>query len=130
VLRQVVDFTLLCAAVVLAMGGIESTLHPSSLNAPLFALPLLVMGLFHLRGLYRTRLRALVLDGVVPVVSGVSVAAMVVVLIGLFSNGRVPDQSEWVRRGCSLYLPWGLGACSCRSLSARRAHAGSWASPC
>jgi hypothetical protein len=41
-------------------------------RAPLLALPPLVMVLFHLRGLYRTRLRALVLDGVVPVVSGVS----------------------------------------------------------
>ena len=68
------------------------------------------MVLFHLRGLYRTRLRALVLDGVVPVVSGVSVAAMVVVLIGLFANGKVPEQSEWVRAWLFSLLPSGLVA--------------------
>ncbi len=41
-----------------------------SISAPLLLLPPLVMLLLYLRGLYRTRLRALVLDGVVPVVSG------------------------------------------------------------
>ncbi len=97
VVRQTVDFTLLCAAVVLAQGGLHNTLHTSAVRAPLLALPLLVMLLFHLRGLYRTRLRALVLDGIVPVVSGVSVGAMAVAMIGLFANGRVPDQSVWVR---------------------------------
>ena len=51
-------------------------LHVSPVRAPLLALPPLVMLLFYLRGLYRTRLRALVLDGIVPVLSGVSVAAM------------------------------------------------------
>ena len=122
VLRQVVDFTLLCAAVVIAMGGIESTLHTSSVNAPLFALPVLVMVLFHLRGLYRTRLRALVLDGVVPVVSGVSVAAMAVVLIGLFSNGRAPEQSEWVRAWLIALLAVGFGRVAL-SLAQRQARA-------
>src|SRR5271168_29976 len=55
------------------------------------------MVLFHLRGLYQTRLRALVLDGVVPVVSGVSVAAMGVATLGMLCNGQVPNQSDWLR---------------------------------
>jgi len=109
VLRQVVDFTLLCAAVVLALGGVNAALNVSAASAPLLALPLLVMVLFHLRGLYQTRLRALVLDGVVPVVSGVSVAAMVVEMIGLFANGRVPEQSEWVRAWLFALLAVGFG---------------------
>jgi exopolysaccharide biosynthesis polyprenyl glycosylphosphotransferase len=109
VLRQVVDFTLLCLAVVLALGGFGSVVHVSALNAPLLALPLLVMGLFHLRGLYRTRLRALVLDGVVPVLSGVSVAAMGVAMIGLFANGMVPAQSEWVRAWLFALIAVGFG---------------------
>src|SRR5271163_484371 len=109
VLRQVVDFTLLCAAVVLALGGVNAALNVSAASAPLLALPLLVMVLFHLRGLYQTRLRALVLDGVVPVISGVSVAAMAVEMIGLFANGRVPEQSEWVRAWLFALLAVGFG---------------------
>ena len=54
-------------------------------------MPLLVMILFYLRGLYRTRLRALVLDGLVPVLSAVSVAAMAVAMIGIYANGAIPD---------------------------------------
>ena len=97
VLRQAVDFTLLCAAVVLAQGGVHSVLHTPDVRAPLLALPPLVMLLFHLRGLYRTRLRALVLDGVVPVISAVSVAAMAVTMLGLFVYGQAPKQSDVVR---------------------------------
>jgi exopolysaccharide biosynthesis polyprenyl glycosylphosphotransferase len=109
VLRQAVDFTLLCVAVVVAQGGVHAVLHTPAIRAPLLLLPPLVMLLFHLRGLYRTRLRALVLDGVVPVVSAVSVAAMAVEMIGLFANGRVPDQSQWVRAWLLALLAVGFG---------------------
>lgn len=93
VLRPTVDFVLLCGAVVLALDGAQVT----AVRAPLLAMPPLVMLVFFLRGLYRTRLRALVLDGLVPVLSAVSVAAMVVAMIGLFANGQMPTQSDWVR---------------------------------
>jgi len=97
VLRPAVDFGLLCVAVVLALGGVRATLHVGYLRAPLLALPLVVMLLFYLRGLYRTRLRALVLDGVVPVVSAVSIAAMTVSMLGLFLNGHAPPQYAGLR---------------------------------
>jgi len=93
VLRPTVDFAMLCGAVVLALGGLEVT----AVRAPLLAMPPLVMALFFLRGLYRTRLRALVLDGLVPGLSAGSVAAMAVAMIGLFVNGQMPTQSDWVR---------------------------------
>ena len=48
------------------------------------------MGLFLLRGLYRTRMRPLILDGVVPVLSAVSVAAMTVAMIGYLVSGHIP----------------------------------------
>src|SRR5580698_2262747 len=67
VLRPTLDFVLLCAAVVLALGGVGDVLHVPAMQAPLLLLPPLVMGLLYLRGLYRTRLRALILDGVAPV---------------------------------------------------------------
>jgi exopolysaccharide biosynthesis polyprenyl glycosylphosphotransferase len=95
-LRPTVDFVLLALAVVFALGGVDETLHPSALRAPILALPFLVMLLLYLRGLYRARLRALILDGLVPVISAVSVAAMAVAMIGLFANGEMP-QGTWVR---------------------------------
>jgi exopolysaccharide biosynthesis polyprenyl glycosylphosphotransferase len=109
VLRPTADFLLLCAAVVVALGGVSATLHVSSLRAPLLALPPLVMLLFYLRGLYRTRLRALVLDGIVPVLSGVSVAAMAVATLGMLLNGQVPDQSAWLHAWLLALLGVGLG---------------------
>ena len=105
VLRPTVDFVLLCAAVVLALGGVRVT----AARAPLLALPPLVMVLFLLRGLYRTRLRALALDGLVRVLSGVSVAAMAVAMIGLFVNGEMPSQSDWVRAWLFALLAVSLG---------------------
>jgi len=97
VVRRTVDFLLLCVAVVIALGGIGPTLNPTPEQQPLLALPLIVTALFQLRGVYRTRLRALVLDGLLPVLSGVSVGAMAVAVLGMFANGQVPSQSDWLR---------------------------------
>ncbi len=97
IVRPVVDFLLLCAAVVVALGGVHPTLHVSSGRAPLLALPFLVMLLFYLRGLYKKRLRALVLDGIIPVLSAVSVAAMAVAVLGMFLNSQLPNQTDWLR---------------------------------
>jgi exopolysaccharide biosynthesis polyprenyl glycosylphosphotransferase len=108
ILRPTVDFVLLCVAVVLALGGPHDTLHISAISLPLLAMPPLVMGLLYLRGLYRTRLRALILDGVAPVISAVSVAAMTVAMLGLLVNGSVPQQSDWVRSW--LFALFGVGA--------------------
>jgi exopolysaccharide biosynthesis polyprenyl glycosylphosphotransferase len=90
-LRPALDFVLAWLALVIAMGGIHGVLHPAALRMPLLAMPPLVMLLFYLRGLYRTRLRALVIDGLVPVLSAVSVAAMAVAMIGIYANGAIPD---------------------------------------
>jgi|HubBroStandDraft_6_1064221.scaffolds.fasta_scaffold04845_3 exopolysaccharide biosynthesis polyprenyl glycosylphosphotransferase len=109
VVRPAVDFVLLCAAVVLALGGVGATLHASTASAPLLALPVLTMGLLYLRGLYHTRLRALILDGLAPVVSAVSVAAMAVAMVGLAVNGRMPPQASWVRTWLFALLALSVG---------------------
>jgi exopolysaccharide biosynthesis polyprenyl glycosylphosphotransferase len=109
VLRPAVDFVLLYVGVILALGGVGATLSAPAVRAPLLLLPPLVMVLLYLRGLYRTRLRALVLDGVAPVVSAVSVAAMTVAMLGLFVNGHVPSQSDWVRTWLFALLAVGAG---------------------
>lgn len=105
VIRPAVDFVMLCLAIVLALEGLSVT----SVRAPLLLLPPLVMVLLFLRGLYRTRMRALLLDGVVPVLSAVSVAAMAVAMLGFFLNGQIPSQSVWVRAWLFALLGLGFG---------------------
>jgi exopolysaccharide biosynthesis polyprenyl glycosylphosphotransferase len=122
VVRPAVDFVMLAVAVVLALGGIGATLHVSAVRAPLLALPPLVLALFALRGLYRTRLRALVLDGVVPVLSAISVGAMAVAVLGEFLNDQLPSQSDWLRAWAFALLFVGLGRILL-SLAQRRARA-------
>ena len=109
VLRPTVDFVLLYVAVILALGGWQATLEVPAVQAPLLAMPPLVLGLLYLRGLYRTRLRALVLDGVMPVMSAGSVAAMAVAMIGIFFNNNIPSQGAWVRGWAFALVAVGCG---------------------
>jgi exopolysaccharide biosynthesis polyprenyl glycosylphosphotransferase len=109
VLRPALDFILLCAAVVIALGGIDSVVHVTAERAPLLALAPLTIVLFYLRGLYRTRLRTLLLDGFLPVLSGVSVASMVVAALGMLFNGQVPDQTDWLRAWLFALIGIGCG---------------------
>jgi exopolysaccharide biosynthesis polyprenyl glycosylphosphotransferase len=108
VLRPTVDFVVVCAAVALSLGGVNGVLHVSSGQAPLLALPALVLVLFSVRGLYRTRMRTLVLDGIVPGLGAVSVAAMAVALLGRLLNGQIPPQSMWLRAWLFALLGVGL----------------------
>jgi exopolysaccharide biosynthesis polyprenyl glycosylphosphotransferase len=109
IVRPLVDFVMLCVALALALGGVGSVVHAPSERVPLLALPPLVMLVFYVRGLYRTRIRALVLDGVVPVISAVSIAAMAVATIGMLSNGQVPTQRDWLRAWAFSVLGVGVG---------------------
>jgi len=108
VLRPTADFLLLCAAVVIALGGVSAAVHVAPAGAPLLALPPLAVLLFYLRGVYRTRLRTLVLDGVAPVVSGVSVAAMAVAILGMFLNDHIPNEDDWLQAWFFAVLGVGL----------------------
>jgi exopolysaccharide biosynthesis polyprenyl glycosylphosphotransferase len=109
VLRPSVDFVVVCAAVALSLGGVRGVLHVPSGQAPLLLMPALVLALFYLRGLYRARMRALVLDGIVPGLGAVSVAAMAVALLGRLLNGQMPPQSPWLRAWLFALLGVGLG---------------------
>jgi exopolysaccharide biosynthesis polyprenyl glycosylphosphotransferase len=96
-LRPALDFVVLWVAVVISLGGINETIHVSEVSAPLLALPPVVLALFYLRGVYRTRLRTLVLDGIVPVIAGVSIGAMAVAVLGMYMSRQIPAQGEWLR---------------------------------
>ena len=79
-LRPGLDAAGLVAAVVLALRWPNEPV-PLSEGWPLLLFPALVMLLLLARGMYERRLRPTVLDGVVPVVGSVSIAAMAVVVI-------------------------------------------------
>ncbi len=109
ILRPIVDLVLMYIGVFIAIGGASATLRVTTVRAPLLALPPIALLLLYLRGLYRTRLRALILDGVVPVISAVSVAAMAVAMLGMFANGEVPSQGDWIKGWLLALLGLGLG---------------------
>jgi exopolysaccharide biosynthesis polyprenyl glycosylphosphotransferase len=109
VLRPTVDFVLMYLGVILALGGFGAAFGVSAGSAPLLVLPPLALLLLYVRGLYRTRLRALILDAVIPVVSAVSVAAMAVAMLGMFANGWVPRQGDWLKAWLFTLLALGVG---------------------
>jgi exopolysaccharide biosynthesis polyprenyl glycosylphosphotransferase len=109
VLRPGLDLLLMYVGVALALGGIGATLAVPAVSAPLLALPPIALLLLYLRGLYRTRLRSMILDAVVPVISAVSVAAMAVAMFGSIVNGAVPSPHDWIRAWLFALLGLGLG---------------------
>jgi exopolysaccharide biosynthesis polyprenyl glycosylphosphotransferase len=109
IVRPVSDFVMVCVAVLIAVGGTGAALHINSMRAPLLSLPFVTVLLFYLRGLYHTKLRSQILDGIVPVISGISVAAMAVAVLGMFMNNEVPSQGEWLRAWFFSLLGVGLG---------------------
>lgn len=107
--RPVSDFVMVWVALIVALGGVSTIFHIDSHRAPLLVMPFLVVFLFYVRGLYRTKMRIEILDGVVPVLSGVSVAAMAVAVLGMLLNHEVPEQGEWLRAWFYALLGVGLG---------------------
>ncbi len=109
VLRPAADLLLMYVGVVAALGGLGATFAVPSVSAPLLALPPIALLLLYLRGLYRTRLRSMILDAVVPVISAVSVAAMAIAMFGSFANGAVPNPHDWIRAWLFALLGLGVG---------------------
>ena len=122
IVRVSVDFVTVWVALIIALGGISQLVHVDRERAPLLVLPFLVVFLFYVRGLYEKKMRSQVLDGIVPVVSGVSVAAMAVAVLGLALNHNVPAQGQWVRAWFYALLGVGIGR-TLLVLAQRRARA-------
>jgi exopolysaccharide biosynthesis polyprenyl glycosylphosphotransferase len=122
VVRPVGDFVMVWVALVVALGGVSPLVHIDAQRAPLLALPFTVVLLFYVRGLYRTRMSSQVLDGIVPVISGVSVAALVVAVLGYLANGALPEQSDWIAAWFYSLLGVGLDR-TLLSFAQRRARA-------
>jgi exopolysaccharide biosynthesis polyprenyl glycosylphosphotransferase len=122
IVRVSVDFVMVWIALIIALNGVPTLLHIDGQRAPLLVLPFLVPVLFYLRGLYKKKMRSQVLDGIVPVISGVSVAAMAVAVLGLALNHNVPAQGQWVRAWFYALVGVGLGR-TVLVLAQRRARA-------
>jgi len=114
--RPAVDLIAVSAAVAFAQRSAIDSGHVSSRQAPLLALPIVVLLLFYLRGLYRTRLRALVLDGVVPVLSTVSVGLMVTVTAGDLVNSAAPEEYTELKTWAFALVAVGAGRVALASL--------------
>ncbi len=122
IVRVSADFVMVWIAVAVAVGGVSQLFHLGRERAPLLVLPFLVVCLFYLRGLYKKKMRSQVLDGIVPVISGVSVAAMAVAVLGLAINHNVPAQGQWVRAWFFALVGVGIGR-TALVLAQRRARA-------
>jgi exopolysaccharide biosynthesis polyprenyl glycosylphosphotransferase len=91
------DFALVSAAVVLALGGVGGALKVSTDRFAGFALPALVVVMLFVLGGYRRRLRVLILDWLRPVVSGVTLATMTLAAGDLLGNGEITSRGTWLR---------------------------------
>ena len=85
-LRFAVDLIMLALAVAAAIAGARAANVSLDGEMALFAFPALVVCLLWLRGMYKQRLVTSVLDGIAPVVSSISVAAMVCIAVVAFSD--------------------------------------------
>jgi exopolysaccharide biosynthesis polyprenyl glycosylphosphotransferase len=85
-LRPVGDFVALALAVALTLRWPGEPV-PLSLAWPVLLFPALSLALLAARGTYRRRMRVRILDGIVPVVGAVSIAAMIAALIDVYAFG-------------------------------------------
>ena len=107
-LRAFVDLVLMSTAVLVALGA-PGGLHVSADAAPLLSVPVLAMLALYVKGLYRVRMRTLILDGFVPLMSAVSVAAMSAATIGLLINGHMSSATDLVRIWLFALVAVGVG---------------------
>lgn len=86
ILRPGLDLIALVASVALTMRWPGEPI-PLGDGWALLVFPPAVMLLLLARGMYERRMRPTVLDGVVPVVGAISIAAMLVVVLGVYTTG-------------------------------------------
>jgi exopolysaccharide biosynthesis polyprenyl glycosylphosphotransferase len=85
-LRLVVDLVMLALAVAAAIVGARAAHVALDGDVALYAFPFLVVGLMYVRGMYKQQLVISILDGIAPVVSSISVAAMACLAVVTFAD--------------------------------------------
>jgi exopolysaccharide biosynthesis polyprenyl glycosylphosphotransferase len=108
-LRPALDLITLGGAVMLTLRGPHAHGLSSTQLVPFALLPLLVIALFAIRGMYRQRIRTLILDGIVPVVGSVSIAVMAVAVAEVYLASGSLDSSVFVRAWVLSLTAVGMG---------------------
>jgi exopolysaccharide biosynthesis polyprenyl glycosylphosphotransferase len=85
-LRFGVDVLMLGLSVVAAVAGAHAAKVPLDGLVALYFFPALVVMLLYLRGMYKRTLSISILDGILPVLSAISVAAMACLAVVVFSD--------------------------------------------
>jgi exopolysaccharide biosynthesis polyprenyl glycosylphosphotransferase len=85
-LRLILDVVMSILAVLTAVAGADAAGVSTEGTSSVWALPALVVGSLWLRGLYKRRVRLIILDAVGPVVGAISVAAMAIIAFEMFSE--------------------------------------------
>ena len=86
-MRPVVDLVLLYGAVLGTLSWGKGASLSGAQRLVLLALPLAAMAMFTVRGLYRPRLRTLLLDDLMPLAGAISVATMGLVVVEFYVVG-------------------------------------------
>jgi exopolysaccharide biosynthesis polyprenyl glycosylphosphotransferase len=90
-LRLGVDAAMLCCAMAAAIVGARAAGTSMHAEAALWFLPPVVIAVMYARGMYRRRMRPVILDGVLPLLGAVSIAAMAVLTaVTLLAPGAHP----------------------------------------
>jgi len=125
-LRFAVDLIMLGLAVVAAIVGARAARVSLDGEVALYAFPLLTVALLYVRGMYKQRLVTSILDGIAPVISSISVAAMVCIAVVAFSDPGAPVSLR--ARGCSPPCMWARPGCCSSVRSGARGRVACWAS--
>jgi exopolysaccharide biosynthesis polyprenyl glycosylphosphotransferase len=105
----VVDFVLLCCGVAAAVATTSGGGGGGGGVGLLFVLPVVVVVCFGVLGLYRTRLRTVLSDSVLPVLSGVSIAVVALAAVNVLLDGPIANQTDWARTWALSLLLVGTG---------------------
>jgi lipopolysaccharide/colanic/teichoic acid biosynthesis glycosyltransferase len=97
VVRLVLDFVIVCVAVLIAFGGRAPLMRLGCDQVTPFLLPFLVVSLSFVRGTYRRKTRSRVRDEIIAAIAVVSVATIAAAVLGVALDHRVAELGLWVR---------------------------------
>jgi exopolysaccharide biosynthesis polyprenyl glycosylphosphotransferase len=108
-LRLASDLVATLTAVLLATAWAGDAATAATDRPSMFAFPLVVAAMLHLRGMYRRRVRIVILDAVGPIIGAVSVAAMGVLAFEVLVHQNADISSQLGRTWALTLLLLGAG---------------------
>jgi len=121
ILRLALDVVMTLLAVASAVAGAEAAGVDTDGTLTLWALPPLVVGLMWLRGMYKRKVQVVILDGIVPVLGAVSVAAMILLAWEVFADPNTRPDGPLIARAWFFTLIYVASARILLALTQRQA---------